>query len=63
MESLRTQMRELLITSGFANSSSTPEFYEVVELSVLSNDGTKIAIRAIGIDFLIDELDDKYRDN
>jgi len=59
---LRTKMRELLITSGFANSSLTPEFYEVVELSVLANDGTEIVIRAIVIDFLIDQLDDKYRD-
>lgn len=54
METLRTKMRELLITSDFDNSTSTPEFYEVVELSVLANDGTEIAIRAIGIEFLID---------
>ena len=54
--------RELLITSGFDNSKSTPEFYEVVELNVQANDGTEIAIRAIVIDFLIDPLEDKYRE-
>ena len=49
-------MRELLITPGFANSNSTMEFNEVVELNVLANDRTEVAIRAIMIGFLIDPL-------
>lgn len=28
---LRSKVRELLITSGFANARSSPKFYEVVE--------------------------------
>jgi hypothetical protein len=59
---LRPKGRELLITSGFANSKSTPEFYEVVEFTVQANDGIEIAIRAIVIDYLIDPLEDKYRE-
>jgi hypothetical protein len=55
-------VRELLITPGFANSNSTLEFYEVVELNVLANDRTEVAIWAIMIGFLIDPLDDMYRE-
>lgn len=59
---LLSKVRELLITPGFANSSSTLEFYEVVELNFLANDRTEVAIRAIVIGFPIDELDDMYRE-
>jgi hypothetical protein len=59
---LLSKVRELLITPGFANSNSTLEFYEVVELNVLANDRTEVAIWAIMIGFLIDPLDDMYRE-
>ena len=59
---LRPKGRELLITSGLANSKSKPEFYEVTEFTVQANDGIEIAIRAIVIDYLIDPLEDKYRE-
>jgi hypothetical protein len=59
---LLSKVRELLITPGFSNSSSTLEFYEVVELNVLANERTEVAIRAIAIGFLIDKLDYMYRE-
>ena len=58
---LKTKYRERLITSGFAQASSAPELFEVVELGIPVINGTVVVMRAIVIDYLIDPLEDKYR--
>ncbi len=56
---LRAKYRERLITSGFSQASSAPEFFEVVKLGIPVIDGTVVVMRAIVIDYLIDPLEDK----
>ncbi|XP_057374753.1 uncharacterized protein LOC130695607 [Daphnia carinata] len=60
---LRTKAKEFLKTCGFANASSAPEFFDVVEFGIEVKDKTLVALRAIVIDYLVDPLDNKYRQN
>ena len=48
---LKTKYRERLITSGFAQASSAPELFEVVEFGILVINGTVVVMRTIVIDY------------
>ncbi|XP_045036719.1 uncharacterized protein LOC116934648 [Daphnia magna] len=61
VETLDTEIVELLVLIGFTSCRGVSDFYGVVQLSLIDSQGSPILIEAIAIPYIVDPLSDPYR--
>ncbi|KAI9552577.1 hypothetical protein GHT06_020438 [Daphnia sinensis] len=61
VETLDTEIVELLVLIGFTSCRGVSDIYNVLQLSLIDSQGSPILIEAIAIPHIVDPISDPYR--